>query len=110
MSHRIGALEELVLLAVGSLGSEAYAVSVQLRIEEAAARAPTMGAVYTALDRLEQKGMLQSRLGEATPEPGGRRKRFYELTRTGVRAIVEVRAAREALWGSLQLDQVGGRP
>jgi len=108
MSLQIGALEELVLLAVGSLGSEAYAVAVQQQIEEVARHRHTMGAVYTSLDRLEKKGFLRSGLGDVTPTPGGRRKRYYRLTDSGVAALADARAARERLWARLELGGAGG--
>ena len=108
MSNRIGALEELILLAVGGLGSKAYAVAVQQQIEEASSRAPTMGAIYTSLERLEDKGLVKSELGEVTPEPGGRRKRFYRLTGSGANALADSRSTREKLWSHLQLDGAGG--
>ncbi len=109
MSNRIGALEELILLAVGGLGSQAYAVAVQQQIEEASMRSPTMGAIYTSLERLEDKGLLKSELGEVTPKPGGRRKRFYRLTGLGATALTTTRNTREKLWASLQLGGVGGK-
>ncbi|MCH8124163.1 MAG: PadR family transcriptional regulator [Bacteroidetes bacterium] len=108
MSVRIGALEELILLAVGGLDTEAYAVPVQQRIEEASVRTPTMGAIYTSLERLEEKGFLKSELGDVTPQPGGRRKRYYRLTGSGAVALSDTRQAREKLWAGLQLGAAGG--
>ncbi|MDA1029676.1 MAG: PadR family transcriptional regulator [Bacteroidetes bacterium] len=98
MDNRLGSLEELLLLAVGSLGSESYAVTIQQRIEEVASNAPSMGAVYTSLERLEQKGYLLSSLGDVSPQPGGRRKRHYRLSGSGSQAVIDVRSARERLW------------
>ncbi len=108
MSVRLGSLEELILLAVGSLGFDSYAVSVQQRIEEASNDAPTMGAIYTSLERLEQKGYLRSELGKITPQPGGRKKRHYRLTGSGSAAIVDVRTARERLWARMNPDSLTG--
>ena len=96
-SH-LGELEELVLLAVFGLGADAYAVSVQQRIESGARRAVSIGAVYSALERLERKGFLASRLGEPTPDRGGRRKRHYRINQAGREEIERVRGAREAMW------------
>jgi len=110
MSYRLGSLEELVLLAVGSLGVESYAVSVQQRIEQASSSAPTMGAIYTSLERLEKKGLLKSELGEVTPLPGGRRKRYYQLTGSGSAALIDSRSARDRLWEGLKLDKVRRSP
>ena len=62
-----------------------------------------MGAVYTALERLEEKGFVTSRLGAVTPRQGGRRKRFYEITDQGVGALHTAREARERMWQGLEL-------
>lgn len=97
MNPVLGSFEELVLLAACGLGNEAYAVSIQRRIEEGAGRDASMGAIYTALDRLEQKGYLRSRLGSVTPTKGGRRKRFYEVTGTGTAALSAAHSIRNAL-------------
>jgi len=101
--HRrpLGEFEELVLLAVCGLGTEAYAVAVQQRIEERTGRAVTMGAVYTALDRLASKDYVASRLGPVTPERGGRRKRFYRVTDAGMAAAIDMRRAREQMWDGI---------
>ena len=104
----LGEFEELVLLSVAGLGQEAYAVAVQQRIEQQAGRPATMGAVYTALDRLEQKGYLDSWLGERTSRRGGRRKRFYRLTGAGKAAVTQTRLARERLWAGLDWKPTPG--
>ena len=83
MSSRVGGFEELVLLTVAGLGDEAYGVSVQQRLEEETASAISIGAVYTALERLERKGFVRSRLGSATPQRGGRRKRMFQVIGNG---------------------------
>ena len=108
MSFRLGLLEELILLAVAQLGNQAHAVAVQRRIEEASLKAPTMGAIYTSLERLEKKGLLRSELGSVTPRPGGRRKRHYQLTGSGSAALVDSRTTRERLWDGLKLDNSTG--
>lgn len=101
-SPRLGEFEELVLLAVPRL-DEVYAVTIQRCIEKTAGRSATMGAVYTALERLEEKGFVTSRLGAVTPRQGGRRKRFYEITDQGVGALHTAREARERMWQGLEL-------
>lgn len=83
----IGELETLILLAVLRLGDGAYGVSVKDEIGERTGRKLTRGAVYSALRRLEAKGLLQGTLGEPTPERGGRAKRFLELTDAGLDAV-----------------------
>ena len=105
-SQRLGEFEELVLLAVPRL-DEVYAVTIQRCIEKTAGRSATMGAVYTALERLEEKGFVTSRLGAVTPRQGGRRKRFYEITDQGVGALHAVRLHRERMWQGLELKLSG---
>lgn len=83
----IGELETLILLAVLRLGDGAYGVSVKDEIGERTGRKLTRGAVYSALRRLEAKGLLQGTLGEPTPERGGRAKRFLEVTDAGLGAV-----------------------
>jgi len=105
-SPRLGEFEELVLLAVPRL-DEVYAVTIQRCIEQTAGRSATMGAVYTALERLEEKGFVTSRLGAVTPRQGGRRKRFYEITDQGVGALHAARLHRERMWQGLELKPSG---
>jgi len=100
--RHLGEFEELVLLAAAGLGEQAYAVPIQQRIEERTGRAATMGAVYAALDRLELKGFLVSRLGEVTRQRGGKRKRFYEVTGTGLAAVSAMHHARERMWEGVE--------
>jgi len=100
--HHLGELEELVLLAVCSLGREAYGVTVQQRIERVAARKATLGAVYSALDRLERKGCVCSWVGGATDSPGGRRKRFFDITGEGRERLERARDARAAMWAAVE--------
>ncbi len=103
MKHaHLGEFEELVLLAVCGLGEAVYAVPIQQRIEARAGRSTTMGAVYAALDRLEQKGFLASRLGAVTRQRGGKRKRFYEITGAGLTAASAMRRTRERMWEGIE--------
>ena len=86
MSSRAGNLGEfeiLVLAALVRLDPEAYGVSIRAEIEERSKRSVSFGALYTTLSRLEAKGFVASRLGEATAERGGRAKRYYQLSATG---------------------------
>jgi DNA-binding PadR family transcriptional regulator len=92
-SH-LGELEQLVLLALVRLEGDAYGVAVQREIARRAGRATSFGTVYTTLARLEEKGLVASRLGEPTPERGGRRKKYFRLTAAGARAL---RASLRAL-------------
>jgi DNA-binding PadR family transcriptional regulator len=90
----LGEFEHLVLLAVLRLGADAYAVPVRAEIEDRGGRKVARGALYTTLDRLEQKGLLRSRLGEPLAERGGRARRYYSVTSRG---LASLRAARESL-------------
>jgi DNA-binding PadR family transcriptional regulator len=96
----LGEFEEIVLLAVRSLGRTATGGAIQEQLERAAGRRSTLGAIYAALDRLERKGLVESWLGEVQPVPGGRRRREYGETGAGERALAESRRVREALWRS----------
>ena len=83
----IGELETVILMAVLRLKSSAYGVSVQNEIAERTGRRLTRGAIYTALSRLEAKGFLTGTVGEATPERGGRAKRYLTVTPDGMVAL-----------------------
>jgi DNA-binding PadR family transcriptional regulator len=98
----LGELEQIVLLAVLRLGDEAYAVPILEQIEEQAGRTVARGALYTALDRLETKGCLRSRLGEPLRERGGRARRYFTVTPAAVRALKASRVALMRLWRGLE--------
>ena len=96
-------LEQIVLLAVLRLGDEAYAVPILEQIEEQTGRKIARGALYTALERLETKGCLRSRVGDPLPERGGRARRYFTVTPAAVRALKESRLALMRLWKGLAL-------
>ena len=98
----LGELEQIVLLAVLRLGDEAYAVPILEQIERQAGRRVARGALYTALDRLEAKGCLRSRLGEPLAERGGRARRYFTVTASAVRALKQSRQALQRLWDGLE--------
>jgi len=84
----LGEFEQVILLAILRLKDEgAYGVSIRREITRRTHRRPTPGAIYTTLDRLEGKQFLRSSVGEATPERGGRAKRYYEVTAKGLAAL-----------------------
>ncbi len=87
MAQSLGEFEQLLLVAIVRLGKGAYGASLRREIEQRTGRTVAIGAVYTALDRLEQKGCVASRMGEPTPERGGRRKKFYRLEPLGSKAL-----------------------
>jgi PadR family transcriptional regulator PadR len=97
----IGELEEVILLAVGILYDEAYGVAIKKELEKRLGRKLSVGALHSALKRLEKKGFLNSRLGEATSERGGKRKRFFKVTIHGYRALNAVKETRQDLWNSV---------
>jgi PadR family transcriptional regulator PadR len=96
MSVTLGDFEQLILLALVRLGPDAYGATVRREIEEHAGREVSISAVYTTLERLEQKGLVRSRIGAPTPERGGRRRRHFELLPLGARSL---RDAYRALTG-----------
>jgi PadR family transcriptional regulator, regulatory protein PadR len=85
----IGEFEYLLLAAASRLGDEAYGAAMRQDIERATGRACSIGALYTTLDRLEAKGMVQTWMGEATAQRGGRAKRMVRVTKEGSRAAAE---------------------
>jgi DNA-binding PadR family transcriptional regulator len=88
MAASLGELEQVVLLALLRLGDGGFGVSVQSEIEGRTQRRVSLGAVYTTLARLEQKGLVASRVGDPTPQRGGRRKKLYRVLPKGKRALV----------------------
>ena len=104
MDTYLGEFEHLVLLAVLRLGEDAYAVPVRAAIEQRGGRAVARGALYTTLDRLEQKGLLRSRVGESLAERGGRARRYYAVTTRGLAGLRAARASIESLSEGLVLD------
>lgn len=96
MNHGLGEFEQLVLLALMRLGAEAYGVAIRDEIEQQTGRSVTLGAVYTTLLRLENKRLVTARLGEPTPQRGGRRKKYYRPLAAGRR---ELAASLDAIRG-----------
>ena len=87
MVHTLGDFEQRILFALIRLGANAYGVTIREEIESRTGRATSAGALYTALARLEKRGLVASRLGEPTPERGGKRKRLYTVQPAGERAV-----------------------
>lgn len=97
----LGELEELVLLTVGILYPEAYGVAVMDEIEKQASRSLNISAVHSVLTRLEEKGLLKSKMSDPTEERGGRRKRIFVLTAAGKRALEEANELRTQLFNQI---------
>ncbi len=89
----IGEFEYLLLAATRRLAPDAYGASIAQEIEELTGRRCSLGALYTTLDRLESKGLVKTRMGDPTPERGGRAKRMVTLTAAGRRAAAEFYSA-----------------
>jgi len=94
----LGDIEHLVLLAVLRLGKEAYGIPILDEVSARSGREVSRATVYVALKRLEQKGLLTSRLGDSTPERGGRAKRFFKLKPSGLKALRDSREMFLNLW------------
>ena len=97
----LGEFEEIVLLAIGILDDDAYGVSIRNEIEKQSGRDVNIGAVHTAVHRLEAKGFLKSKFGEATRSRGGKRKRLFILTTAGLKALNGSRELRSQMWSNL---------
>lgn len=98
----LGEFELLVMLAVIRLGEGAYGVTISREIEQETGRDVAFGTVYSTLERLQKKGLLRSNLGEATPERGGRAKRYFRVTSTGLRTVRETKQSLVRLWRGLR--------
>jgi PadR family transcriptional regulator PadR len=97
----LGEFELMILLAVINLGEEAYGVPISLELERYRGRDVVVGSVYAALERLEAKGLVSSKVGEPTPERGGKAKRYFSVTGEGLRQVHETRRVLSQLWKSL---------
>lgn len=100
-NYQLGEFEEIVLLTVGILNNEAYSVAIKDEIESRLTRTVSMGALHTALLRLEDKGYLKSWSGESSEQRAGRPKRFFAITAYGKKAIEYTRRTREELWSAI---------
>ncbi|WP_057935676.1 PadR family transcriptional regulator [Algoriphagus resistens] len=99
--YQLGEFEEVVMLTVGVLYDEAYGVSIKSEIESRLERSVSVGALQTALKRLEDKGYLKSREGESTYERVGRPKKYFQITALGKEAMQYTRQSREDLWKAI---------
>jgi PadR family transcriptional regulator, regulatory protein PadR len=98
----LGEFELVVMLTVMRLGDDAYGVPIAREIEQQTGRSIAFGTVYATLERLETKGFVRSALGEATPERGGRAKRYFQVTSTGLRMVRETKQTLTRLWRGLR--------
>jgi PadR family transcriptional regulator len=103
----LGGFELLVLLALIRIGDEAYGVPISEAIEESSGKDVAMGSVYITLERLGQKGLVSSRLGEPTAERGGRAKTYFRITAKGLREVRQARRTLMNLWQGVPQLQGG---
>lgn len=94
----LGEFEEIVLLMVGILDNHAYGVNITHEIVMQTNREVRLNQVHAALHRLEEKGMISSKMGDPTPERGGRRKRMFSITAYGLQTLREIQGVRSNLW------------
>ena len=94
----LGEFEELVLLSIGALADEAYGVSIKGFISGKTNRQPSIGALHSALSRLEDKGYINAEVGEATRVRGGRRKKYYQITIAGKEALRTSKELRSEIY------------
>lgn len=100
-NYKLGHFEEIVLLTVCVLYENAYGVSIKDDIENRMGKPVSVGALQSALRRMEEKGYLKSKEGEETNERGGRRKRYFTITDHGKSALKDVRDLRSELWEAI---------
>jgi PadR family transcriptional regulator PadR len=98
----LGEFEQLVLLSLLRLGPDAYGATVRREIETRANRQLSISAVYTTLERLEEKGLVRSWIGEPTPQRGGRRRKHFELLPYGARALKAAYSAFAGMTAGLE--------
>jgi|SRR5688572_1274165 PadR family transcriptional regulator PadR len=97
----LGEFEELVLLTVGILNDEAYSIAIAREIKKVTKRNVNFVVVHSALNRLEEKGYVDSKLGGATKERGGRSKRLFSISAAGKKALLRTKEQRDELWSMI---------
>jgi len=98
---RLGEFEEFTLLAVRALGDDTYAVPIQQYVEKVTGRPISVGSIYAALGRLEEKGFVRSAMSEAVAQRGGKSKRLYTVTPSGLKTARELHRVRERIWNAI---------
>ena len=100
-SDTLGEFEQVILLAIVHLGDEAYGTTIRREIEARTGREIAVGALYTALERLEKKGYVASSMSDPTPQRGGRARRHFRLEAAGAAALKRSRELLAAMWDGL---------
>ena len=98
----LGEFEQMVLLTIMRLGDGAYGLAIRGELDTVAGRMPSSGSLYTTLDRMEKKGLLESSAGESTRERGGRPRRYVRITPAGQASLARSRSTLMALWNGLE--------
>lgn len=93
--------EELILLSLWRLGNESYCVPILQEAQARTGKKWTLSGIYIPLGRLEKKGYVESYFGPPSPERGGKRKRFYKITKVGFKALKEVKEIEKSMWDGL---------
>jgi PadR family transcriptional regulator, regulatory protein PadR len=110
MTHQgIGEFEQIVLLAIAHLRDDAYGIPIVEEIERRTGRSVARAAVYITMRRLEEKGLVSTWMGEASPERGGKPRRYAKLEPAGARALREARYAADRMWQGLDPARLGAR-
>ena len=99
--YQLGEFEEIVILTIAVLYKEAYGVAIKKEIETRLSRNVSMGALHTALGRMEDKGYIKSYEGEATEERAGRPKKYFQITALGRKAMEYTKDTRNQLWQAI---------
>ena len=102
----LGEFEQIVMLAILRLGETAYGMTIRKEIFEVAGRPASLGAVYTTLERLEDKGFLSTAIGETTKERAGRAKKYFRVTGLGQAALKQALRSTEAMKDGLAWESV----
>ncbi len=91
-------VEEFILLAIWSLGDNAYSLAIQKKISEISEEKWSLGTIYAPLERLEKRGLLTNRMTDPTPERGGRQRRIYTITPEGIDLLMKTRKVEQSMW------------
>lgn len=94
-------VEEFILLAIWSLGKNAYSLAIQKKISQISEEKWSLGTIYAPLERLEKRGLLTNFLTEPSPERGGRQRRIYRITTEGKAMLLKTREVDRSMWASV---------
>ena len=98
--YQLSKRDEEILLTIWELKEDAYLVEIRKQISRVTGKELTIGAIHIPLTKLEKAGIIESQFGEATPKRGGRRKRIYKITQTGLEVLKEYKKKQDFLWSS----------